>query len=220
MTPASQIRNIPRLGLNRNELALAIGVSVNTVDKMVQDGALPPPRKWNTRKIWIIAEVEAAMHEWPIDGEPTPDVVRSISRSPQASTDYPSRGQESASAHADDPLAPLIQWYENIGFDPKTMNDADLERLRMKAEDEWRASIPSRPLGQRERSVLDQLAPYGPGQRVHFREVKNHGPDTEDRLKARGFVEAFGNNKFPDRSIYVMLTDAGFEAWKKIAKSQ
>ncbi|MCV9997301.1 hypothetical protein OE766_03490 [Pararhizobium sp. YC-54] len=73
MPPSSQTRNIPRLGLNRNELALAIGVSVNTVDKMVQDGALPPPRKWNTRKIWIVSEVEASMLEWPADGAPIDD---------------------------------------------------------------------------------------------------------------------------------------------------
>ncbi len=58
-------RVIPRLGLNRSELALAIGVSANTVDKMVEEGALPPPRKWHTRKIWIVSEIEAAMLEWP-----------------------------------------------------------------------------------------------------------------------------------------------------------
>lgn len=61
-------RLILRLGLNRTELALSIGVSPNTVDKMVADGALPHPRKWNTRKIWLVAEVEAAMLEWPSTG--------------------------------------------------------------------------------------------------------------------------------------------------------
>ena len=65
----SDLRSVPRLGLNRAELALSIGVSVNTVDKMVHEGALPPPRKWHARKIWIVSEVEAAMLEWPQDSD-------------------------------------------------------------------------------------------------------------------------------------------------------
>ncbi|NTG86142.1 hypothetical protein G6L15_08280 [Agrobacterium rhizogenes] len=61
-------RNVPRLGLNRSEVALAIGVSVNTVDLMVEEGYLPKPRKWHTRKVWLVAEIAAAMTEWPEDG--------------------------------------------------------------------------------------------------------------------------------------------------------
>ena len=61
--------NIPRLGLNRAEVALALGVSVNTVDAMVADGSLPPPRRWHKRMFWRIAEIDAAMSEWPIDGD-------------------------------------------------------------------------------------------------------------------------------------------------------
>lgn len=64
------IRAVPRIALNRAELALAIGVSSNTVDVMVAEGALPPPRKWHTRKIWLVAEVEAAILDWPTDGGP------------------------------------------------------------------------------------------------------------------------------------------------------
>lgn len=63
----SDMRAIPRLGLNRVELALAIGVSPASVDLMVKEGALPPPRKWHTRKIFIVAEVEAALLDWPSD---------------------------------------------------------------------------------------------------------------------------------------------------------
>lgn len=61
-------RNVPRLGLNRCEVALAIGVSVNTVDLMVTEGYLPKPRKWHSRKVWLVSEIEAAMSEWPEDG--------------------------------------------------------------------------------------------------------------------------------------------------------
>jgi predicted DNA-binding transcriptional regulator AlpA len=59
--------NVPRLGLNRSEVAAAIGVSVNTVDEMVKDGRLPPARRWHTRKIWLVAEIMAWMTEWPVD---------------------------------------------------------------------------------------------------------------------------------------------------------
>lgn len=62
-------RSVPRLGLNRAEVALAIGVSVNTVDLMVTEGVLPRPRKWHSRKVWLVSEITAAMSEWPEDGE-------------------------------------------------------------------------------------------------------------------------------------------------------
>lgn len=63
-------RNVPRLGLNRSEVAMAIGVSANTVDLMVEEGFLPRPRKWHSRKVWLVAEIAAAMSEWPEDGIP------------------------------------------------------------------------------------------------------------------------------------------------------
>lgn len=66
-------RPIPRVGFNRSEVAIAIGVSTNTVDRMVEEGFLPRPRIWHTRKIWIVAEVQAAMLEWPVDGPPVDD---------------------------------------------------------------------------------------------------------------------------------------------------
>lgn len=62
-------RTVPRLGLNVTEVALSLGVSPNTVLKMVEEGRLPRPRVWNRRKIWRTAEIDAALSEWPIDGE-------------------------------------------------------------------------------------------------------------------------------------------------------
>ncbi|MQB09579.1 hypothetical protein DXT96_06880 [Agrobacterium sp. ICMP 6402] len=61
-------RNVPRLGLNRAEVASAIGVSANTVDLMVEEGFLPKPRKWHSRKVWLVSDVIAAMSSWPEDG--------------------------------------------------------------------------------------------------------------------------------------------------------
>ncbi len=60
-----EARVIPRIALSRAEVALAIGVSANTVDAMVNEGALPPARKWHSRKLWLVAEIEAAIMEWP-----------------------------------------------------------------------------------------------------------------------------------------------------------
>jgi predicted DNA-binding transcriptional regulator AlpA len=69
MAKIESLRNIPRLGLSRVEVAIALGVAPNTVDEMVKEGKLPRPRRWHTRKFWRIPELEAAMSEWPVDGE-------------------------------------------------------------------------------------------------------------------------------------------------------
>ena len=60
-------KNVPRLGLSRSEVAISIGCSANTVDLMVKEGVLPPPRRWHTRKVWLVSEIMAAMEEWPED---------------------------------------------------------------------------------------------------------------------------------------------------------
>jgi hypothetical protein len=63
--PDAKHFNFQRLAFNRTELALSLGVSVNTVDIMVTEGFLPPARRWHTRKLWIVAEVQAYLSEWP-----------------------------------------------------------------------------------------------------------------------------------------------------------
>lgn len=60
-------RPIPRLALSRAELAVSIGVCGNTVDQMVVDGLLPPPRRIGKRKLWPLAAVETALQSWPED---------------------------------------------------------------------------------------------------------------------------------------------------------
>lgn len=57
-----------KFGLNREEVALSIGVSPTSVDAMVGDGSLPPARKWHKLRFWLAREIEAAMQEWPIVG--------------------------------------------------------------------------------------------------------------------------------------------------------
>lgn len=69
MTALAHSRPVPRISLNRTEVALAIGVSLNAIDEMVKEGALPQPRRWRKRKIWLVAEIEAALTELPQDGQ-------------------------------------------------------------------------------------------------------------------------------------------------------
>src|SRR5438128_1606316 len=66
--PIADKRPIVRLALNRSEVALSIGVSIGSVDQMVAEGALPKPRKCHTRKLWLVAEIEAYLQDWPIEG--------------------------------------------------------------------------------------------------------------------------------------------------------
>lgn len=61
-------RPVCRLALTRSEVAVAIGVSTFSVDQMVMEGSLPRPRKWRTRKMWLVSELEAALCELPVDG--------------------------------------------------------------------------------------------------------------------------------------------------------
>ncbi|MFC6489692.1 helix-turn-helix transcriptional regulator [Nitratireductor sp. GCM10026969] len=60
-------RPVPRIGMRINDVALSLGVSPNTVLKMVEEGRLPRPRVWNRTKLWRVAEIDAALAEWPTD---------------------------------------------------------------------------------------------------------------------------------------------------------
>jgi len=66
-------RSVVRLALSRAEVALSIGVGVNTIDAMVAGGALPPPRKWQSERLWLVSEVEAYLKAWPSDGDARPE---------------------------------------------------------------------------------------------------------------------------------------------------
>ncbi|WP_431321694.1 hypothetical protein [Rhizobium sp. YTU87027] len=99
------------------------------------------------------------------------------------------------------------------------MNEEDMMRLMAKAHDEWAATIPGSKLGKREIKALKHLAAIGPNIKVHWRDVKECGPDTEERLKIRGFLETFPQEKFPDRIGYYMLTDAGLDAWNELPRA-
>ena len=62
-------RPVPRIAMSIDDLALSLGVSVNTVRSMVEAGALPRPHMWGRRRLWRVAEIDAALSEWPTDGD-------------------------------------------------------------------------------------------------------------------------------------------------------
>ncbi len=205
-------RPIIRLALSRTEVALAIGVSVTSVDQMVAEGALPQPRKWHARKLWLVSEIEAHLNEWPSDGK----------------EDYSNFfGRASARAeplHTDlisgvggypiilDPNDPVKKYYDRLGFDPVTMGEAEMKQLMEQSKERWRASIPGTPLGKREQKALAQLAEYGVGVPVHWSKIKNCGSDTEERLKARGYLETQNHEKYTEQVDSYILTEAGLAA--------
>lgn len=69
MTTLSASRPVPRIALNKSELAMAIGFSLNEIDQMIEDGALPKPRRRGRRRYWLTAEIEAALTDQPYEGE-------------------------------------------------------------------------------------------------------------------------------------------------------
>lgn len=205
-------RPIIRLALSRAELALSIGVSVGSIDQMVEEGALPHPRRWHSRKLWLVSDVEAHLSEWPSDEDDSgwndyepPETSTAVAKPANGPGGYPM---------VRDRYDPLTRYYERIGFDPLTMGHEDMIRLQREAEEKWAASIPGTPLGKRELNALKQLGEHGVGVPVEASLIKNCGPDTEDRLKARGFIETRPHPKSPTSVESYVLTEAGLNAWR------
>ena len=61
---AREQRIAPR-GLNREQAATYIGISVSTFDTLVNTGMMPQPRMLETRKVWDIHEVDQAFDLLP-----------------------------------------------------------------------------------------------------------------------------------------------------------
>lgn len=55
----------PRRGLNREQAALYIGVSVTSFDKMVAIGRMPGPVRFGKRRVWDLHQLDNAFHGGP-----------------------------------------------------------------------------------------------------------------------------------------------------------
>ncbi|MHA6641491.1 hypothetical protein [Mesorhizobium sp. A623] len=79
--------------------------------------------------------------------------------------------------------------------------------------DDFKADVAKKPLNKRETATLEALSKFGVGALVGSRQVKI-GPDTQDRLEARGYIETRPREKFPDRVGYYLLTKEGLTAYE------
>jgi len=224
--------NVPRLALSRSELAISIGVSPTSIDVMVEEGVLPPPRQWHTRKLWIVQEVQAALMEWPEAGEGAAKEsyfdgasVGPIQAKPQRNVEPPLEVSLGKGGYpiADGPKDPLQQYYDKLGFDPLTMGEADMKRLTEEAHARWIASIPGSKITKRELNALEILVAAGVDVPVLETAVKGMGDDTRVRLEARGFItsaETFSPEKvsqgFSRREV--RLQQSGLNAWDQSKK--
>lgn len=204
-----------------------------TIDNMVAEGFLPPPKQWHNRKIWVVSEVEKAMLNWPTkDGEshiplvweeeqlsPLEKWKRDQEREKSTEKAPLTKGSKTQS-RLDSPDRIVAEHYRKLGFDPKTMDEQEYTALYKKAEDEWRASIPSKPVGKREKHALEALSVYGVGVFVECAHIKGCGSDTGERLIARKFIETRNHPTFKNQVSHYALTLAGMDAWKKIERGQ
>lgn len=108
-------------------------------------------------------------------------------------------------------------WYAYLGYDPKTMDGADYQRLFREKEAERRKEIPAEPMTKLERSALRQLLTHGVGVSVKSELIKPCGPDTEERLEARGFITFESHPRHPNSVVAYVLTEAGKSAAFKLA---
>ncbi len=50
----------PRRGLDREEAAIYVGVTLATFDQMVNDGSLPKPSEFNGEFVWDLVQLDRA----------------------------------------------------------------------------------------------------------------------------------------------------------------
>lgn len=58
-------RDLPRLGLNREEAAASIGICGTTFDKLVRDGRMPRPKLIGAKKLWFLESLRASFLALP-----------------------------------------------------------------------------------------------------------------------------------------------------------
>jgi hypothetical protein len=105
------------------------------------------------------------------------------------------------------------KWYDQIGYDPNTMDIADFMRLIDADAAKWRASIPGTPLQMREKDVLRQFKHFRVGDLIDSKAIKGCGPGTAERLETRGYIEV---RQTIDRLIGYVLTNEGLDAARGI----
>lgn len=115
----------------------------------------------------------------------------------------------------DDPNGPLKEYYDRLGFDPRTMTSEDMRRLREKADAEWRAAVPATALWKREKDLLRQLAAFGANVPIDPSQIQRPGHEAPLRLTIRGFIEQHFHDDRPGLTEWFLVTDDGYAAAKR-----
>ncbi|WP_189635619.1 hypothetical protein [Rhizobium grahamii] len=168
------------------------------------------PPTTSGQKLMREEESRSALDAWIASHEKTPQAPRRSREPDTGAGGYPI---------VDDPHDPLKRWYDDLGFDPRTMDEADMTRLMAEAHAKWMASIPGTKIGKREEAALRKLAAIGVNVRVLETEVKGCGNETMDRLQARGFIgrrQTLTEEEVRDNRTLeeIWLLKEGLDAWE------
>jgi excisionase family DNA binding protein len=66
--PLSRIRPVPRRGLSHDEACQYVGVSATIFDRMVKDGRMPRPKRFDGRLVYDLYALDRAFDALPDDG--------------------------------------------------------------------------------------------------------------------------------------------------------
>ena len=59
--PSNRAATQPRRGLDRDEAAIYVGVTLATFNQMVSDGRLPHPSEFDGETVWDLVQLDRAM---------------------------------------------------------------------------------------------------------------------------------------------------------------
>lgn len=62
--------SLPPISVRREYAAAAIDVSPNKFDEMVRDGRMPPARRIDGRRVWLVDEIRARALDLPTADDP------------------------------------------------------------------------------------------------------------------------------------------------------
>lgn len=57
--------DVPRISLRKSEAARSIGVSINTFNRMIDDGIIPRPFCYGTMQMWLVSDLQAGIASLP-----------------------------------------------------------------------------------------------------------------------------------------------------------
>jgi predicted DNA-binding transcriptional regulator AlpA len=69
MKQSASTNAVLKRGLNREEGAAYVGVSVRKFEELVADGRMPQPKKIDARRVWDIRQLDAAFDALPGIGD-------------------------------------------------------------------------------------------------------------------------------------------------------